>query len=229
MVHDWSSRPGATRTAYGPIGCSTPARVSWSVLPRDPLKPAFDRIITATPAGLVLTAKAIEADGNPADPSLVRAAALAPGSATWRTLPASEQIGGWRWSWTGQRLVDPSLGGADGGETNNYGRVLPFGGRLDPATGAWSPLPDAPPALSGGWLVDALGGPISAAEGWLYDDAGESWTRLSPPEGAPETPGPAIWAGRMLVVHGGADWDLGHDESTPENVWSTEVWAYVVG
>lgn len=48
-----------------------------------------------------------------------------------------DQVGG-SWTWTGQRLVDPTLGGADGGQVNNYGRVIPYGGRLDPATGDWS-------------------------------------------------------------------------------------------
>jgi hypothetical protein len=35
----------------------------WSKLPDDPIGPAFDRVITSTPAGLVLTAKKLV--GNP--------------------------------------------------------------------------------------------------------------------------------------------------------------------
>ena len=200
----------------------------WSSLPEDPLKPSFDRMVTPTPEGLVLTAKPIEPDGSPADPALVHAALLPAGVRTWRTLPASDQLGGWRWSWTGRRLVDPTLGGADGGETNGFGRVIPYGGRLDPATGVWSPLPDAPAEGTGGWPVEAPGGPLVAAEGWVYDDADGSWTRLPRPEDSPATPGPAVWAGDVLVVHGGADWDLPDqpDEWTPGNVWSTGVWAY---
>ncbi|MGH3363678.1 MAG: hypothetical protein ACRDOW_03035 [Nocardioidaceae bacterium] len=203
----------------------------WSTLPEDPLKPSFDRTITATPEGLVLTAKPILADGSAANPALVHATVLPPGGDTWEPLPTSDQLGGWRWSWTGHRLVDPTLGGADGGETNNFGRVIPYGGRLDPATGAWSPLPDAPGEGTGGWPVEAPGGPLVAAEGWLYDDAEGAWTRLPRPEDSPATPGPAVWAGDVLVVLGGADWDLADepDEWTPENVWSTGVWAYLAG
>lgn len=198
----------------------------WSTLPADPLSPAFDRFVVSTPAGLVLTAKAIAADGGPADPALVRAALLPDGERRWRTLPDSDQLGGGRWSWTGHRLVDPSLGGADGGEVNNYGRVILFGGRLDPATGTWSPLPDAPDERTGGWPVDAPDGPVIAAAGWLYDDAAESWTRLPRPAAAPAEPGPAVWAGDRLVVVGGVDWDLPDGaEPSPENVWSTGVWA----
>ncbi|HEY0774675.1 MAG TPA: hypothetical protein VGD51_11375 [Nocardioidaceae bacterium] len=199
----------------------------WSSLPEDPLGPSFDRMVTPTPEGLVLTAKPIQPDGSPADPALVHAALLPAEGRAWRTLPASDQLGGWRWSWTGRRLVDPTLGGADGGETNGFGRVIPYGGRLDPATGAWSPLPDAPTEGTGGWPVEAPGGPLVAAEGWLYDDADGAWTRLPRPEDSPATPGSAVWAGDVLVVHGGADWDLPAEaEWTPGNVWSTGVWAY---
>ena len=200
----------------------------WSTLSEDPFKPAFDRTITSTPEGLVLTALLIVGDGIPADPSLVHAAVLPRGDSRWRTLPVSDQLAGWRWSWTGERLVEPSLGGADGGETNNYGRVIPFGGRLDPATGTWSRLPDAPDELTGGWTVEAPGGPVMAADGWVYDDTEESWTRLPRPQGAPTTPGPAVWAGDVLVVAGGVDWDdVDPEEGTPGNVYATSAWAYL--
>ena len=61
----------------------------WSELPANPHAPSFDRSITATPAGLVLTGSAIDAAGNPVDPSLVHAAVLAPGATTWRELPVT--------------------------------------------------------------------------------------------------------------------------------------------
>jgi hypothetical protein len=200
----------------------------WSTLPEDPLSPSFDRSVTATPHGLVLTASPIGPDGGPEDPAMVQAAVLEPGSDRWRRLPETGQIGGWRWSWTGRHLVDPTLGGADGGEVNNYGRVLPFGGRLDPVSGGWSPLPDAPKALSGGWPVDAVGGPVSAADGWLYDDATERWTRLPRPDGAPTEPGPATWLEETLVVYGGEHWDDDgwSNDLTPEAVYSTDAWIF---
>jgi hypothetical protein len=203
----------------------------WSTLPEDPFKPAFDRTITSTPDGLVLTAAAIGPDGSPVDPSLVQAAVLPVGERTWRALPTSDQLGGWRWSWTGHRLVEPTLGGADGGETNNYGRVIPFGGRLDPATGTWSALPDAPDQGSGGWQVEAPGGPLMAAEGWVYDDTRGSWARLRRPPGAPDEPGSAVWADDVLLVQGGSDWnDLDAWEvHKPADVWSTGLWAYRAG
>ena len=80
----------------------------------------------------------------------------------------------------------------------------------------------------GAHMVPSTHGPLVAAEGWLYDDRHTAWTRMTRPEGAPETPGPAVWAGKRLVVYGGADWgrDTTH-EGTPEDVWSTGVWAYL--
>jgi len=180
-----------------------PAVRTWADLPRDPLGPAFDRVVTAVPGALVLTGKTLVPDPGAEEPALVRAAVLDLGSGEWTLLDDSDQIGGWRWSWTGSRLVDPTPGGGDGGEVGNWGRTLPFGGALDPATGRWSALPGAPVGDSGGWPVEALGGPVSALDGWLYDDRDGSWAPLDRPAGAPAVPGAAVWAGEQLVVMGG--------------------------
>ncbi|WP_183094707.1 hypothetical protein [Nocardioides stalactiti] len=222
---------GSDENGIRPDRVYEPATGAWSTLPEDPFKPAFDRLLTWTPEGLFLTAKEIEPDGGPADPGLVLVAVLPDGADEWRTLPVADQIGAWRMTWTGTHLVDPSLGGADGGEVNNYGRVLPYGGRIDPVTGEWSPLPSPPEESTGGWPVEALRAPVLAVEGWLYDDAAGTWTRLPEPEDAPPDPGPAKWVGDVLVVLGGADWDVPDDPEdwSPENVWSTDAWAYRLG
>ncbi|MGZ5403305.1 MAG: hypothetical protein ACXWDL_01525 [Nocardioides sp.] len=208
---------------------------AWTRLASDPLKPSFDRILVSTPSGLVLTAKPIAAAGGPEDPALVHAAVIRSGAEEWRVLPPAEnQLGGWSWTWTGTRLVDPTPGGADGGQVNNYGRTIPYGGALDPATGTWSTLEDTPGEFTGGWSVDALGGRYSAVQGWIYDDGapadgdGRGWARLDQPDGAPAEPGASVWAGDVLVVAGGADWDAADkpEEWTPESVWSTGAWAY---
>lgn len=210
-----------------------PADGSWSQLPANPLRPSFDRVVISTPEGLVLVAKPIGPDGGPEDPALVRAAVLRPGATTWQEIASGgDQLGGGHWTWTGRRLVDPTPGGADGGQVNNYGRTIPYGGALDPAAGDWAPLRGTPEEFTGGWPVDALGGRYVAVQGWVYDDgdAGRdsTWTRLPRPDGAPEEPGRGVWVGDTLIVSGGADWD-GLDEPTEwtaENVWSTGTWAY---
>lgn len=200
-----------------------PATGTWSTLPPDPLTPSFDRTLTSTPAGLVLTAKAWSESPGSERPSVLRAALLAPGAGSWRLLPDSDQLGGGRWAWTGRRMVDPSLGGADGGEVGNYGRTVPNGGVLDPVAGRWSRLPSPPPELGGGWTVEALAGPVVAAGGWLYDDAGQSWTRLPRPSGAPHQPGPAVWVDGTLVVLVGRDLNTAAPEADP---YSGHAWAY---
>jgi hypothetical protein len=197
----------------------------WSTLPADPLEPAYDRTITWTPAGLVLTASEIDEDGNPVDPSLAHAALLAPGAETWRVLPVTGQLGEGPWTWTGRRLVAATVGGSDGGEVGNYGGVLPYGGRLDPVTGTWSPLPDAPSYGSSGWAVDAAsGGPVIATSGWLYDDGAGTWTALPRPPGAPDRAGPGVWMGDDLLVYGGGSWVS--ENGTQELVRSTGFWSY---
>jgi heat shock protein HslJ len=190
-----------------------PATRMWTAIPQDPLGPGFGRRYTATPSLLFLTDHA-EVTNPGVDPSFVRGALLDPVSLTWGgRLGDSPQVGGVRWTWTGQRLVDPTPGTVDGGATNTYGRSYPLGGVFDPAAGAWGPLPHAPqPAAPGepvtapsGWPVQATGGRLSAVDGWLYDDVAETWTALPAPDGAPTAPGSAMWAGDQLIVVGGID------------------------
>jgi len=187
-----------------------PATGRWSTLPEDPVGPAFDRALTATPTGLVLTAHELVDNPGGDGPSLVVAALFDRTTGTWTRLRDSDQLGGWMWTWTGRHLVDPSLGGADGGEIGNYGRTIPFGGILDPATGTWSRLPHAPKERTGGWPVSALGGRFAAVAGWTYDDETESWAEVPRPGGAPDEPGAAVWAGDRLVVIGGVHDDRGY-------------------
>lgn len=198
-----------------------PQAGTWSSLPEDPLGPAFDRVPTATPAGLVLTGHDLVPNPGAEEPSLVRAALLDPRSSRWTELELGEQLGGWQWAWTGRRMVDPTLGSANGGEENNWGRDVPMGGVLDPATGTWGPLPNAPElADNHGWGVEALGGPLSAVHGWVYDDRAESWTLLPPPPGAPPEPGSAVWADERLIVLGGVDPDRGMTvEALTDGAW----------
>jgi hypothetical protein len=193
----------------------------WSELPSDPLGPAFDRVFTATPAGPILTAKELVASPGSEGPALVVAALYDGASRTWTRLPDTGQIGGWRWMLAGDRLVDPQLGGADGGEVGNWGRTYPFGGTLTLPDGAWSPLPDPPEPLPNAWIHDAVGqGPFAVSGGYLYDGSRESWTILGEPQGAPHQPGPAIWADDVLLVIGGVDW------TDPAGVVSTKTWTY---
>ena len=194
---------------------------TWSDLPADPLGPSFARAVTAVPGALVLTGAAWVPDPGSEEPSVLRGAVLDLDTRQWRLLEDSDQLGGGGWAWTGIRLVDPTPGGADGGETNAWGRTVPHGGTLDPTSGEWQHLAGVPDAASGGWPVHALGGPLSAVGGWIYDDTDGSWTVLPRPPTAPAQPGSAVWAGNRLVVMGGLDSDAGWtEEHLTDRAWA---------
>lgn len=192
-------------------------RTAWRQLPDDLLGATFDRDATATPFGLVVTGHALVPSPGSDGPSVERAEILDPHTMRWRLLPDSDQLGGAGWAWSGSRMVDPSLGGEDGGPVNGYGRLIPHGGTLEPSTGRWGRLPDAPAPFSGGWNVYARDRALSAVDGWIYDDDSRTWILLRPPSGAPPRPGDAVWAGRRLIVVGGTDPAKGYTTAALSN------------
>lgn len=177
----------------------------WTELPPDPLAPAFDRQMVWTGDAVVLLAHELVAQPNSAEPSLTLAARLDLQAGTWERLPDSQSLGGF-WAWSGDRIVNAAIGGADGGEVNNWGRMFPFGGVLDPATGTWSELAGTPEldgelagiyASGSGWVV--TGG------GWAFHPRSETWVELDrPAAGMAEAGHAAAWAGNHLLVFGGS-------------------------
>jgi len=195
----------------------------WSRLPDDPIGPAFDRAMVRTPQGLVLLAHELVANPGGGDrPTFLLAALLDRATGQWRRLPDADAIGGSSVSVVGNRVILPSLDATNGGGAGkgDYGRLVPYGGRLDLATKTWSPLPHAPEYLGGGWPVDAPGSPVLAADGWFYDDATETWTSVPRPAGAPDRPGPAVWAGDHLIVVTGTFPGNDYDRIRDMRVWS---------
>lgn len=209
-----------------------PASGAWGRLPVDPFGVTGSRSVTATPDGLVLGGNAIEADDRPSDPPLVHAALLAPGARAWQPFEVAPVLGNEnRFAWTGERLVLAALGGGDGGATGNYGRFIPYAGALDPSTGKWSLLTDVPDANSAWtqdsrwWPVEEVGGARSATGTWVYDDTARTWRRLTRPDGAPTTPGPATWVEDALVVVGGITWPQeGGAATSGKTTVSQQVW-----
>jgi hypothetical protein len=217
LVLPWGSDEETVR----PDHVYDPSTQEWSTLPEDPIGPAFSRTVASTPHGLVLTGHELVDNPGSEEPSVVLAALL-DDDGRWRRLPDSDQLGGGFLAWSGTRLVDPSLGGADGGEVNGWGRTVPYGGILELPSGTWSHLPDPPRELSGGWPAYAHNGPFFANAGYVYDDRAESWTYLPRPAGAPEQIGPAVWMGDRLLVVGGEEWRDG------EGFRSRDAWVYDV-
>jgi hypothetical protein len=186
---------------------------SWSELPADPLFPSSGRTMVWTGDRLVLFGHELTSDVSGDRPDLARAAVLDLAAGAWRRLPDSELLGIWPWVPVGERLVNPSLGGEDGGKVNGWGRSYPYGGILDLGTGRWSALPN-PPAddAEGGRQVAGVGlltpsaGHFFAERGWVLDTATDRWIRIPR---IMEPPGyvqsrTVVSAGRDLFLFGGA-------------------------
>jgi hypothetical protein len=102
-----------------------PATRSWSKLPPDPLSPSFDRSMAWSGQELLLFDHELVPNPGSEKPSLTRAAALDLESGSWRRLPDSEILASGPWVLDDGRLINPMLGGADGGDTNNWVAPIP--------------------------------------------------------------------------------------------------------
>lgn len=180
---------------------------AWSALPPDPLEPRLrDGGVFLTDAGVVLTGVAY-GEAAPDEPTLTQADRW--DGERWVRLPATGMLGPLT-HWTGRRLVGAELGGADGGEVDGWDRWYPSGGVLDPATGGWSPLTDAPgldDLDEDDWRLEAAAGSRVATGGLLHDVRAGTWTHLGHPASAVTDHATAVLAGDVLVVVGGTDED----------------------
>jgi len=142
----------------------------WRSLPADPLKPVLaDASVFATDAGIVLTGVSYR-EAAPDEPTLTQADVW--DGESWRRLPRTGMIGP-LYHWTGDRLLGPEIGGADGGEVDGWDHWYPYAGALDPATGEWSAIdgvPDHEDVRDADWRVEAAAGPLVATSGFVYDD-----------------------------------------------------------
>lgn len=189
-----------------------PAGRTWSQLPADPLSPDYDRSMVWTGNQLVLLAIPIDegAQPNSTRPSLYETASWNPGDDAWTALPPS-QVVSWdsSWFWVGDRIVNPSLGSADGGDTNPWDRPYPFGGMFDPASNTWSDLPDAPTPAGGYELESSVAGRdiVVSSDGWALHVPTGQWARLEQPPGAPDEATGTAWGDGRVYVWGGVRWD----------------------
>lgn len=195
---DWLYDPGA----------------GWSVLPDDPHSAAFDRTMVWAGDRLVLLDKEHVPNPGSDRPSPARAAALDLHTATWEELPGSESLAYGPWFAENGKLVAPTLGSADGGETNNWGRHYPNGGILDLVERRWSALPGAPRGAEfAAGVVGAQGALVTGHRGVLLDLVSGGWITVPPlDEPAPMSGRTVVAAGRDLFVFGGVHWS---DPATP--------------
>jgi len=195
----------AALTADGDVLLLDVVTGAWAEVPPDPVTPRLRAVrATVTDAGVFVCRRHRRTDGQTADWVVVDRW----DGTTWTRFDGSRQVDCPR-HWTGTRLVNADIQTATGLDGNP-----PFGGRLDPESGEWSALPDAPDLEEPGpdsMTVNAAAGPLIAGWGYVYDDDAGSWT----PFGRPDSPvdggtGAAIVDGRLLVF-GGRDDDAGYD------------------
>jgi hypothetical protein len=172
----------------GPDLVFDPATATWSELPDDPLPRSFDRTMAWTGSELVLFGKEIVPQPGAHGPSLALAAALDLDSGEWRRLSDSESrdqyVTNVRWFAVDGRLINPAPGASDGGD-NGWGRTYADGGVLDPQSGQWVELPEAPAGFDeasfGQYGSGILAGPEShyfAPYGWVLDAAAWEWMEI---------------------------------------------------
>jgi hypothetical protein len=189
-----------------------------SLLPPDRIRPALtQRTVTATSSGPVVTGYDATQPNDGVEPSLVLADVW--DGTSWKRLPPSDQLEG-AFAWTGQRLVDPTPFTENGGEVNGWGRDIPQGGTLDPATGRWGRLPAALTGDPDGWSVSADGGGWFAVAGQIYDDDSGRVFALDRPDGAPDLGVSGAWADGRLLAFGGTDSARGYSgDALSDRAW----------
>lgn len=197
-----------------------PAAQTWEELPAAPLSPAFDRVMTWSGTHLYVFDHELVANPGSERPSLTRAARLDLGSRTWERLPDSEILGTGPWLADATLLVTPMLGGADGGEVNNWGRSYPYGGIFDSSTSAWLPLPTPPAGAQGAGVIGTRNAFYVATGGSLLDLESRSWIDLPRlPDATAYTERTVLSAGPDAFVFGGVRWLDGTNGELLGDAW----------
>jgi hypothetical protein len=225
--------PGTDEWGEGPDYIFDPSARRWAKLPPDPLSPSVGRSIVWSGSDLVLFDHELVRQPGSDRPSLTRAAVLDLESGRWRRLPDSQTLGVGEFLAVAGRLVNPSLGWADGGDVNGWGRRYPNGGILHRTTSRWSALPEGPSGRdewSAGVLASDVGHYVGD-DGWLLDLEPGDWIEIPPrpSERAAEADGEMIsgsvvaGADRSLFVFGGVRW-LGGKFSEGELLDQAWLW-----
>lgn len=210
-VRDWGAIPSLDGRVYalsqsGHVLVLDLASEEWSELPLSPLAPRLEtQSVVPTDQGIFVSGadSTVEEDGETPKFTMVERW----DGEEWTRYPATGQVGRFE-HWTGTRLVSADIQTATGLRGDP-----PHGGVLDPATGEWRALPNAPDVEAprpDGWSVNAAAGPLVAGWGYVYDDRTERWSLIGKPAGPVDTAQAAVWADGRLVVLGGLDDETGY-------------------
>ncbi|MBG0566421.1 hypothetical protein [Actinoplanes aureus] len=197
-----------------------PRTATWAALPADPLSAAYERTMAWTGSELVLFDHELVANPGAEKPSITRAAALDLTAGSWRRLPDSAILATAPWLTAGDQLINPMLGGADGGQIGNWGRTYPYGGSVAPATGVWSALPNPPagdpPAAGARTATTAI---YLGDRGVVLDTTTGAWQTVPAVPGGQVTGRTVVAAGTRMVVFGGA-----RSDGTPAVIGDAWIW-----
>jgi hypothetical protein len=209
---------GSVESGPGKDFVLDPRTATWQPLPADPLGPSFDRAMAWTGHELVLFDHELVPNPGAEKPTVTRAATLNLANSSWRRLPDSSILSTHPWLVAGGRLVNPTLGGADGGRIGNWGATYPYGGSLDPATGRWSTLPDPPAGVthSAGARGDSTAVYVDVA-GAVFDASTGEWIGVPTAPGGKVTGRTVVAAGTAMVIFGGA---------RPDGALINQVWVW---
>ncbi|MGH9042416.1 MAG: hypothetical protein ACRDZ3_19540, partial [Acidimicrobiia bacterium] len=138
-------------------------------------------------------------------------------------LPEGEILSTGPWFADGTRLINPTLGSADGGEVNGWGRAYPNGGVFDLAARKWSPLPDPPveESATAAGVVGRDGARFSGYRGYVLDASSGEWSMVPTLDELLSIDGRTIVAaGSEVFVFGGTDWTHGGSGRLRNDAWS---------
>jgi hypothetical protein len=125
----------------------------------------------------------------------------------WRPLPDSQILYTAPWLLAGGKLVNPTLGDADGGEVGNWGHAYPNGGSLDAATGQWAALPSPPAGGEAAGARSATSAIYIGLDGAVLDTTTGTWEALPKLPGDRRSGYTLVAAGTDLLVFGGGRGD----------------------
>jgi hypothetical protein len=210
---------GSEEAIERPMFLLDAATGKWSEVPPDPLSPGFDRWVTATGDGFVLTDHEMPAAGD----FVTRAAAYKVADGAWERLADGDVGTSLGFVALSGLVVNPALP-----MTDMAGDVHAMGGILDPAADAWRPLPAAPSDTSPGMgVVSSDDAYYGLADGYVLDVEAARWVEVPSlqgerrPDGSTTTDRRAVTAaGRDLFVFGGTRWsDDGMDGEVLGDAW----------
>jgi hypothetical protein len=211
---------GSDEQGEAPDQVLDPVAGVWSEIPDDPFDSSYDRQLLSVDGALILFAKPISAVVDSSELPRVLAARLDKSTGTWQILPDGDQLSPPTFA-DGTLAVSPYRGGADGGEVNNWGRLIPNGGILDLSTQTWSHLPgETKKDQRGGGVVGKEGAFFTGVQGDVLDLVSGEWFAI------PDLPAGFSDGYAHTVVAAGADLFVfgGGLESTVSNnayVWHT--------